>query len=125
MIRFATKKEVLDIMNEPQIVERVGKTTESFIYQPHIAYNKEHILLFFFWETVIPKVYEMHIAVPKESLLSCRKLATEGMQWVFKMGADKIITNCPKGKISNMAKKLGMTLIRDDNGHHYYELKKW
>ncbi len=122
MIRLATRTEAIEIMNEPQIVERVGVMAEKFLYQPYIASNENHVLLFVFWETDIPKVYEMHIAVPRASILSCRELAKLAMNWVFYMGADKIVTNCPKGKISNMAKKLGMTLTSE---HHYYEVDKW
>lgn len=122
MIRLARQKEAIEIMNEPQIVDRVGIMAERFLSQPYIASNEKHVLLFVFWETNAPGVYEMHIAVPRASLLSCRKLATEAMSWVFNMGADKIVTNCPKGKISNMAKKLGMTLTHE---HHYYEVDKW
>jgi hypothetical protein len=122
MIRLATRKEAIEIMEEPQIVGRVGVIAEKFLCQPYLATNEEHRLLFVFWETEAPKVYEMHIASPRKSLLSCRKLATEAMEWVFKMGADKIVTSCPKGKISNMAKKLGMTLVHE---HHYYEVEKW
>ncbi len=111
-------------MNEPQIVERVGFVTEKFNYQPYIAYNDNHILLFVFWETDTTKVYEIHIAAPRESILSARKLSTEALNWIFEMGAEKIITNCPKGKISNMAEKVGMKLAAINDNHCYYEIAK-
>ena len=124
MIRLSGLDEAKSILLEPQIVDRVGLMVEQFKFQPWIAYNRGHRLLFVFWEKS-NGVYEMHIAAPKDSILSCRSLAKEAMSWVFSMGAKKIVTNCPKGKISNMAKKIGLKLSVSENGQDYYEAESW
>lgn len=125
MIRLASEKEALEIMSEPQIVERVGKVAHKFCYQPWVAYNDlGHRLLFVFYESDYPK-FEIHIASPKDSILSCRKLAKEALIFIFAMGAESIVTDCPKGKISNMAKKMGMSLVKKIKNQHYYEVKLW
>lgn len=125
MIRLASNSEALKIMNEPQIVERVGKSAESFHYQPWMVENDlGHRLLFVFWQVSDDMTFEIHIAAPKDSILSCRKLAAEALRWIFAMGAEKIQTNCPKGKISNMAIKMGMGLTHsDENKQDYYEVE--
>jgi len=124
MIRLASEEEAKAILLEPQIVGRVGLTVEHFRFQPWLAYNRDHRLLFVFWEQS-DGVYEMHIAAPKDSILSCRNLATEAMSWVFSMGAKKIVTNCPSGKISNMAKKMGLKITDSIDGQDYYEAESW
>lgn len=124
MIRLASQKEAKDILLEPQIVERVGLLAEHIKVQPWIAFNDKHKLLFVFWE-VDNRVYEMHIASPKDSILSSRVLAHQAMTWLFNLGADKIITNCPRGKISNMAEKLGLKLYKTEGQKNFYEVRQW
>ena len=124
MIRLASDKEAKQILLEPQIVARVGLLAEHIKVQPWIAHNKEHRLLFVFWEAGAG-VYEMHIACPKDSIRSSRVLAVEAMSWLFSMGAEKIITNCPRGKIANMAKKLGLKLYNTDGETEFYEVTSW
>ncbi len=124
MIRLALQSEAVDIMNDPRIIERVGFVTNQFNYQPWIAFNDlGHKLLFVFWQ-VKEGSFEFHLTSPRDSIMSCRKLAREALDWIFEMGAEKIITNCPKGKISNMAEKVGMKLASTDGNHHYYEIIK-
>jgi hypothetical protein len=124
MIRLASDKEAKHILLEPQIVARVGLLAEHIKVQPWIAHNDMHQLLFVFWE-IEDGVYEMHIASPKDSIRSSRKLTVEAMEWLFSMCADKIITNCPRGKISNMAKKLGLKLYDTDGQTDHYEVTSW
>lgn len=125
MIRLALQSEAIDIMNDPRIVERVGFVTNQFNYQPWIAFNDlGHKLLFVFWQAT-EGAFEFHLTAPRDSIMSCRKLAHEALSWVFSVGAKSIITNCPKGKISNMAEKLGMGLTHCDGNQQYYEVKLW
>lgn len=123
-IRLASEEEALLILNEPRNSKRIGKIAESCIYQPWIAEKENKRLLFLFW-AVHEKTYEMHIAAPKSDLIMCRFLAKEAMEWVFSMGAEKIITNCPKGKIANMATKLGMKPYNTEGNIIYFEAISW
>jgi len=124
VIRLGSHDEAIEILSEPQTVARLGMIPETMKTQPWIAYNETDKLLFVFWE-VDDAVYEMHIASPKSSIRSCRKLAYEAMNWIFDHGAEKIITNCIAGKIANMAEKLGMRLKSEIDGKKYYEASQW
>jgi len=124
MIRLGSQEEAIEILSEPQTVARLGVIPEMMNTQPWIAYNETDKLLFVFWEADYA-VYEMHIASPKDSIRSCRKLAFEAMNWVFDHGAEKIITNCIAGKIANMAERLGMRFKSEIDGRRYYEASRW
>jgi len=124
MIRLASQAEAIEILREPQTVARLDMHPEELVEQPWIAQQGEHRLMFVFWE-IGKQIYEMHIAAPKDSILSCRKLAVEAMTWLFDMGAEKIVTDCPSGKIANMAKRLGMRFTHEANGKEYYEVMRW
>lgn len=124
MIRLATESEALAILNEPQNQQRIGIMAEKTIYQPWIAEQDLHQMLFFFWLLDIG-TYEVHIAAPKRSIIRCRALAIELMEWLFRLGASTIRTNCPEGKIANMARKLGMCETHRAGNTVYFEVASW
>ena len=124
MIRQATKSEALKILNEPQNVKRIGAVSADLKYQPWVAIQNEHRLIFFFW-SVEGDSCEVHIVAPKDSILKSRILAKEIIGWLFKSGVKRIITNCPKGSIENFAKKIGMNIYKTENGTAYLEARLW
>lgn len=124
MIRLATEKEALAILSEPETVQRINKIPEKVIYQPWMAEQGSYKMLFFFW-LATDFVCEVHIASPKSAIIKCRDLAKEIMTWVFSMGATKIITNCPPGKIANMAVKMGMKPYKTEGNIIYFEVLSW
>ena len=124
MIRLCTQDEALKILNEPETVKRLGMKSERMTFQPWVSEQGDHKLLFVFW-LKSKGVAEMHIAAPKKSILKSRLLACDAINFVFGVGASKIVTNCPKGKISNMAVKLGMKQYKSADNQIYYEVSKW
>ena len=105
-IRLAPTAEALEILSEPQIVERIGHATKHLNKQPWIAERAGAKLLFVFHQLSKAGIYEMHIACPLASIRASRILASAAMDWLYHMGADVIVTSCPEGKIANMARKL-------------------
>jgi hypothetical protein len=124
MIRLAPEKEAIEILNEPQNVGRIGLVSEHIKYQPWIAEDGRYRMMFVFWH-VEDKTFEVHIAAPNDSRIKSRELTKEIMNWIFKHGASRIITNCPKGKISNLAIKLGMTAYKTEGETIYFEALSW
>ncbi len=124
MIRQANKSEALEILNEPQNVKRIGAVSTDLKYQPWMVSQKERRLIFFFWP-VEGDSCEVHIVAPKDSIFKARLLAREIIEWLFKNGVKRIITNCPKGSIENFAKKIGMKVYKTDNGTAYLEARPW
>jgi hypothetical protein len=124
MIRQCCLQEALLILNEPQNQKRIGKIADGLSYDPWIVEQGSTKMMFVYWP-VNNLVYEMHIACPKDSIINSRDLAREAMEYVFSLGAFKIITNCPAGKISNMAKKLGMTEFKRLGKTIHYEVSQW
>ncbi|MEY8206107.1 MAG: hypothetical protein RPR40_13670 [Bermanella sp.] len=124
MIRKATKHEALPVLNEPQNAKRIGMVSTDLKYQPWVAIQNEYKLIFFFWP-VEGDSCEVHIVAPKNSILKARILAKEIIEWLFKSGVKRIITNCPKGSIENFAKKIGMNIYRTENGAVYMEVRTW
>ena len=120
MIRLCSQSEALEILNEPQTIERLGLISEK-VFSPWIVSEGDHKLMFVFW-IVSEGEYEMHIACPKKSIIKSRFLAKKAMDFVFSLGAKKIITDCPKGKISNMAIKLGMSEYKRVGDKVYFEV---
>lgn len=123
MIKIATQAEALALYNRDDIVQRVGKKAESFIYQPFIAQHKEAAMMFVFWP--VDDAIEVHIAQPKEHISASRILCRQIIEWLFRHGAERIITNAPPGKIANLARKVGMTPYQVDPDKIYFEVKKW
>ena len=124
MIRLAPEKEALEILNEPQNVSRIGIVSEHMKYQPWIAEDGHYRIMFVFWH-VEGETFEVHIAASNNSRIKSRVLAKEIMNWVFKHGANRIITNCPEGKISNLAIKLGMTIYKTEGKTMHFEALSW
>ena len=61
------------------------------------------------------KIFEMHIACPKESIRASRLLSIGVMEWLFEEQEAKVLmTSCPEGKTANMIRKLGATEVRED-----------
>ncbi len=123
MIKIATQKEALSLFNRDEIIARVG-AAESFIFQPFIAQQQDAQMLFVFWpqddETI-----EVHIAMPKEYISASRALCGQIIDWLFKHGAKRIVTNAPPGKIANLARKVGMKPYNVGPDKIYFEVRKW
>ena len=124
IIRLALEQEALDILNEPQNVSSMGCVSDRMIYQPWIAEDGNYRIMFVFWR-VDSETVELHIAAPTDSIIKSRELTKEIMNWIFKHGAKRIITNCPKGKISNLVIKLGGTAYKTDGDTIYFEALSW
>jgi hypothetical protein len=124
MIRLCTEKEGLAILNEPQNIKRIGVVSEHMKYQPWIAEDGDYRIMFVFWH-VNNKTFEVHIASPRDSIIKSRQLAKEIMNWLFKHGASRIITTCPKGKISNFVTKIGMSAYKVDGENTCFEALSW
>ena len=120
MIRLGSEDEAIEILSEPETIKRINKIPERTLYQPWIVEQGKYKMLFFFWP-VGGMVFEVHIATPKSDIIKCRALAKELMNWIFSLGAVKIITNCPAGKIANMAIKMGMTPYKTEQDAIYFE----
>lgn len=120
MIRLSSEQEALGILNEPQNIKRIGLVSEHMKYQPWIAEDMGHKVMFVFWR-IDSETIEVHIAVPRNSLIKSRELSKEIMKWIFNHGAKRIVTVCPKGKISNFVIKLGMTPYKTDGDNTYFE----
>jgi hypothetical protein len=125
--RVASQKEAIYILSEPETIARTGVIPSDLIVQPWIVERSKSKMLFVFWERadIGELVFEVHIAALKRDIRMSRILAKDIMTWIFKHGAVKIVTNCPSGKISNMAEKLGMSLVKEDGAQKYYEVRSW
>lgn len=123
--RLAGQREGIDILSEPTTIARTGIIPEYIVCQPWIAEVNKDRLLFIFWQ--VPDtddqglVFECHIAAPKEAIRNSRRLASAVVRWLFEHGADKVVTSCPKGKIANMAKRIGLTQTAEVDGMCYFE----
>jgi hypothetical protein len=127
-IRRASLTETLDILNDPKLVLSMGVPSESNIERDdyYIITLKSYTMLFTLKERE-GKVYEGHLAVPKASIRASRILALIALQWIFnKSGFDvnAVITSCPEGTASNLARKIGCTEVSVDkelgNGLNYF-----
>jgi hypothetical protein len=124
MIRLAGKEEAKAILNEPQNIKSIGLITKTLLAQPWICSVDNLKMVFVFW-MVDDSTCEAHIACSKDALLKSRDLAKEIITWLFNCGAKRVITNCPNGKISNMARKVGMNKYKTIGETNYYEVKSW
>lgn len=129
VVTEANPIESYEILAEPQLFkhlpvkEPIGlpkyiRTHKHIFYLA--SFNQYSLLFFFFEHPRLDDVYEIHIACPRNSIRASRVLATLAAKWIAKIGtigAKALITKCPKGKISNMCRKLGGTVIYEyDNG---------
>jgi hypothetical protein len=120
LIRLGSEEEAIKILSEPETIKRIKKIPERTTSTPWIVEQGEHKMLFFFWP-VGNMVFEFHVAAPKSAIIKSRSLARELMRWIFSLGAAKIITNCTRGKIANMAIKMGMTPYKTEQDIIYFE----
>ena len=124
MIRLASQNEAIEILNEKQNVDKIGIVTERLIYQPWIVQIDKFKMMFVFW-MVDGDTCEVHIACKKDSILKCREMAKEILNFLFNYGVKRVITDCPKGKISNFVTKLGMSPYKTDGETKYFEVLSW
>jgi len=124
MIRLATQEEAIEILNEPQNIKSIGLITKQITFQPWICSQDGLEMMFVFW-MVDSETCEAHIACSSKAITKSRLLAKELMTWIFNHGAKRIVTNCPHGKISNMARKLGMSKYKTIDKTNYYEVASW
>ena len=126
-IQKATKLEVAAIVNEPQILANLGIKDSSAIlsdgqqyhiikYTPKRGGKKFKALFSFESSGEGTNLYEVHTAIPKDSLKVCRLLILAAMHWGFTKGipdAKGFITSVPKSlpKIANFCLKLGYKQI--------------
>ena len=124
MIRLAPESEAIEILNEPQNISRIGVVSDHMKYQPWIVEDGIYRMMFVFWH-VEDKTFEVHIAASNNSRIKSRELSKEIMNWIFKHGASRIVTSCPKGKISNLAIKLGMSAYKTEGEIIHFEALSW
>jgi len=129
MIRIATQEEAVEIATHPEIVKRLdGVVADHFIHQPWIVDNGGMQMLFIFWtEPKESKTVEVHIICKRDSITKSREMATEILEWLFKHGSPRVITNCPtdRPKIQNFCKKLGFKEYKRLDNNIYYEVLSW
>lgn len=124
-VRLASEDEALAVISEPETVKRLGKTPEHMTVQPWIIEASDFKMVFVFW-LVGNGVYEAHIAMPKADIKASRYLCFYMLKWLFtQAGAKKVITNCPSGKIANLAKKLGMKQYKKEGNTLHFEVTPW
>lgn len=124
MIRLTSESEAIRILNQPATIQRLETVAEKMTVQPWLCEVNNHKMLFVFW-CVEGMSFEVHIARDGEPSPLDRIMAKDIMDWVFSNGAEKIITNCPEGKISNMARKMGMTECGHVGNNLIFEVKSW
>ena len=124
-VRLAEEWEAIEILSEPDTIRRTGKIPEHTVFQPWICEDGDSKMLFFFWSTGQPRVYEFHIAAPKKDIGASRKLSLELMEWLFTHGAKKLVSNCPEGKIANLARKVGMRVYARNDQTVFVEVESW
>ena len=124
MIRLGSEDEAIEILSEPETIRRINMMPERTLHQPWIVEQGKYKMLFFFWP-VGDMIFEFHIAAPKSDIIKCRSLARELMDWIFSLGATKLVSSCPAGKIANMAIKAGMTPYKTDKNDIYFEISSW
>ena len=124
-VRLAEELEAIEILSEPDTIRRTGKIPEHTVFQPWICEDVDSKMLFFFWSTGQPRVYEFHVAAPKKDIGASRKLSLELMEWLFTHGAKKLVSNCPEGKIANLARKVGMRVYARNDQTVFVEVESW
>jgi hypothetical protein len=110
-----TPEEYKEIVTSPNIIGSLKKandgetptyTDDSYI----IRYGKYRAM-----GTILHSsegVYEIHIAVPIDSVRYCRVLALGAMTWIkeeYDTNAKAVFTTAPEGKIANFVRQLGFT----------------
>jgi hypothetical protein len=124
MIRLASQEEAIEILNEKQNVDSIGLVTERLVYQPWIVQIDHFKMMFVFW-MVDKDTCNVHVACKKDSILKCREMAKEILSFLFNYGVKRVVTDCPKGKISNFVIKLGFTPYKTEGETTYFEVLSW
>lgn len=124
MIRLADLDEAIEILNEKQNADRMGFITESLIYQPWIVQIEHFKMMFVFW-MLDKETCEVHIACKKNSILKSREMAKDILNFLFNCGVKRVVTDCPKGKVSNFVAKVGMTPYKTDGDITHFEILSW
>ena len=118
-IRKATPNEIRAITTEPRVLAAIGKEIDSSS-DFYIELYKDYSLLFEL-EDRGSGMCEIHIAMPRNSIIASRAMILGGLHWVFEVGmpGTKVLyTTCPEGntKISNMLHKLGWIRVSSGLG---------
>jgi hypothetical protein len=124
MIRLCSQQEAIDIFNQPKNMHNIGLITKSITFQPWICSQGSMRMAFVFW-MVDSDTCEAHIVCSEDAIIKSRELAKELIAWLFSHGVNRVVTNCPKGRASNMAKKIGMKKYKTVNNQYYYEVLSW
>ena len=124
MIRLCTQQEAIDIFNQPKNMHSIGLVTKYITFQPWICLQGNMRMVFVFW-IIEAGTCEAHIVCSEDSIIKSRELAKELITWLFSHGVKRVITDCPKGRASNMAEKIGMNKYKTVNNHCYYEVLSW
>ena len=124
MIRLASQEEAIEILNEKQNAESIGLVTEKTIYQPWIVQVDNFKMMFVFW-MIDKETCNVHVACKKDSILKSREMAKEILNFLFSCGVSRVITDCPKGKISNFVVKLEMKPYKCDEETTFFEILSW
>lgn len=122
MITLCPEDRAKEIMNSPDVRRRVGRKTDDFRLQPWRVTQQGADMMFVFFE-VAEGTYEMHIAAERGAIRQSRKLCREAIEWLYQMGAETIVTTCPKSepKIANFIEKLGGIPVAETNDEIHYE----
>jgi len=128
-IQLATQSESVEILSQPRVVARTKLEPHYVAYQPWMCMPDDgpERMMFVFWALEDEGVYEVHIAAKqdRESLLLSRRMALYITEWLFAHGASKLVTNCPEGRIANMARKIGYTEAGREGETVFFEVSKW
>lgn len=125
-VHTASLEECKEIASEPKLISSLELEDGEVELSPDTTYMilkfREYKLLFSYKEHR-EKIYESHIACPRNSIIASRALVLAGLNWLFQdnnVKAKAVITSCTKGKTANMCKKLGFTELLDVSGKLYF-----
>ena len=124
-VRQCTSSEWYKIAKEPQIADRVrevtGRDVAPFVLGAQLLQYREYTLLFH-WEVVRADTYQAHIAVPLDSIRASRVMSLLAINWLFttRPELNMLIIVPMKGKMTNMAEKLGFIRMPSSKINMYY-----
>lgn len=127
----ATVEECYKILSEPQLINQISIEDISGLYDYierhkhtfHRVSFKSYSMLFFHFEVDATRnIHEVHIVCPKNSIIASRALAIVISVYLAGQGAEVLITACSKGKIANMARKIGWTQVKQTKDRVYFML---
>lgn len=126
----ASKEYCLEVLSEPRLTKILpigpGESLPAYIDRRLLKYKKvsagKYSLLLQVRD-LGGGIYDIHIACPANSIRASRALSLIAVQWTFKeyeSSLKVLTTNCPEGKIANMCRKLGATVLRAVSGQVYF-----